>query len=409
MGMVANYINGYPFKPSDWGSVGLPIVRIAQMNDALATIDYFADPLPSQYRINSRDLLFSWSATLMALIWQRGPAFLNQHIYKVVPRNDNDIRFLHHLLNGLVEPLANQSHGTTMKHITRRDMLPFPITIPLAAEQARIALVLDTVDEAIAKTEAVIAKLKHVRAGLLHDLLTRGLDENGQIRDPIAHPDKFQDSPLGRIPRAWETTVVAKLGDLVTGTTPPSFDHSAWGTGLPFVTPSEVSDDGEVLTPVRALSDVGRRYTRALPRGSVLVVCIGSTLGKVAVAPWDCATNQQINTIICAKQHTSLYIAAVVRQHIRQLHRWAGLQAVPIVNKSQFGRMCVPVATAEEQHSITAILLGQNERIRNEQAVAEKLRLLKFGLLTDLLTGHVRVPEDVEIITERHKGEHQES
>ena len=60
---------------------------------------------------------------------------------------------------------------------------------------------LDTVDEAIAKTEAVIAKLKQVRAGLLHDLLTRGLDEHGQLRDPIAHPEQFQDSPLGRIPR----------------------------------------------------------------------------------------------------------------------------------------------------------------------------------------------------------------
>jgi type I restriction enzyme S subunit len=59
------------------------------------------------------------------------------------------------------------------------------------------------VDEAIAKTEAVIAKLRQVRAGLLHDLLTRGFDEHGQLRDPIAHPEQFQDSPLGRIPRGW--------------------------------------------------------------------------------------------------------------------------------------------------------------------------------------------------------------
>ena len=63
---------------------------------------------------------------------------------------------------------------------------------------------LDTVDEAIAKTEAVIAKLRQVRAGLLHDLLTRGLDPHGQLRDPIAHPEQFQDSPLGQIPKEWE-------------------------------------------------------------------------------------------------------------------------------------------------------------------------------------------------------------
>ena len=75
--------------------------------------------------------------------------------------------------------------------------------IPLLSEQSRIAAVLDTVDEAIAKTEAVIAKLKQVRAGLLHDLLTRGLDEHGQLRDPVAHPEQFQDSPLGWIPAEW--------------------------------------------------------------------------------------------------------------------------------------------------------------------------------------------------------------
>ena len=69
--------------------------------------------------------------------------------------------------------------------------------MPLPDEQSRIAAVLDTVDEAIAKTEAVIAKLRQVRAGLLHDLLTRGLDKNGQLRDPIAHPEQFQDSPIG--------------------------------------------------------------------------------------------------------------------------------------------------------------------------------------------------------------------
>ena len=71
---------------------------------------------------------------------------------------------------------------------------------------------LDTVDEAIAKTEAVIAKLKQVRAGLLHDLLTRGLDENGQLRDPIAHPEQFQDSPLGRIPREWTVVSLKAFG-----------------------------------------------------------------------------------------------------------------------------------------------------------------------------------------------------
>ena len=66
-------------------------------------------------------------------------------------------------------------------------------------------------DEAIAKTGAMIAKLKQVRAGLLHDLLTRGLDEHGQLRDLISHPEQFQDSPLGRIPLEWKTGELVEL------------------------------------------------------------------------------------------------------------------------------------------------------------------------------------------------------
>jgi type I restriction enzyme, S subunit len=88
LGRIAEYVNGYAFQPRDWGVRGLPIIRIAQMQDAEASCDYYTGILPERYRVDSGDLLFSWSATLMALIWERGPAYVNQHIFKVVPSND---------------------------------------------------------------------------------------------------------------------------------------------------------------------------------------------------------------------------------------------------------------------------------------------------------------------------------
>src|SRR5262249_32443231 len=88
-------------------------------------------------------------------------------------------------------------------HLFQRDMVTLHIDLPRKCEQSRIADVLDTVDEAVAKTQAVIAKLKQVSAGLLHDLLACGLDENGQLRDPVANPEQFKDSPRGRIPKVW--------------------------------------------------------------------------------------------------------------------------------------------------------------------------------------------------------------
>ena len=84
------------------------------------------------------------------------------------------------------------------------------------SEQRRIAVVLDTVDEAITETNALIMKLKQVRAGLLHGLLTCGLDEHDQLRDPIAHSEQFQDSHLGRIPKGWEVMRLGSCAQFVT-------------------------------------------------------------------------------------------------------------------------------------------------------------------------------------------------
>ena len=86
--------------------------------------------------------------------------------------------------------------------------------LPPLPEQRRIAEILDTLDEAIRKTEQVIAKLQQMKQGLLHDILTRGIDDNGELRDPDRHPEQFKDSPLGRIPRGWE---VRPLKDLSVG------------------------------------------------------------------------------------------------------------------------------------------------------------------------------------------------
>ena len=116
---VADYINGYSFKPHHWKEHGLPIVRIAQMLCPGAALDRYPGVLSKQFRVDNGDLLFSWSATLAPLLWDRGPAWLNQHIFKVVPKDGYDLNYVHQLLDGCLEGLAGKSHGTTMRHIKR--------------------------------------------------------------------------------------------------------------------------------------------------------------------------------------------------------------------------------------------------------------------------------------------------
>src|SRR5438309_7976464 len=91
LGKCASYLNGYAFKPEDWTNHGIPIIRIEQLNDDDAKCDYYDKPLPDRFVLGNGDLVFSWSATLSLKIWDRGKAYLNQHLFKVVPRNGVDI------------------------------------------------------------------------------------------------------------------------------------------------------------------------------------------------------------------------------------------------------------------------------------------------------------------------------
>ncbi len=127
-----------------------------------------------------------------------------------------DPKFGAHALRYFAPTLQRVAQGTTFAAIGRRQLEQLRIWLPPGAEQRVIAEILDTVDAAIRKTEAIIAKLGQVKQGLLHDLLTRGIDENGQVRDPVRDPEQFEDSPLGQIPRGWR---VERFGDIADSTT----------------------------------------------------------------------------------------------------------------------------------------------------------------------------------------------
>lgn len=100
--------------------------------------------------------------------------------------------------------LRRVSQGTTFEAINKRDLLTLPLKLPPKDEWTYVAGILDTLDTAIHETEAIITKLNAVKRGLLHDLLTRGIDVNGVLRPPhteVTH--LYKESPLGWIPLEW--------------------------------------------------------------------------------------------------------------------------------------------------------------------------------------------------------------
>lgn len=139
LGELAQYVNGKAFKPEDWKTSGLPIIRIQNLTDSNKPFNYCEQPVESRYYVNDGDLLISWSATLGSFIWDRGPAVLNQHIFKAIPNAELvDRDFLHFLMLETLDEMASHAHGIAMKHITKGKFEAIEVAIPPLPEQRRI-------------------------------------------------------------------------------------------------------------------------------------------------------------------------------------------------------------------------------------------------------------------------------
>ena len=139
LGDLGTYMNGMAFKPSDWTSDGLPIIRIQNLMDPAKPFNRFSGNFDSRYRIQDGDLLISWSASLGAFIWDRGEAILNQHIFRVEVNDDLvEKHFLCYLVLHMLDEMARHAHGSTMKHITKRKFEALGVSVPSMQEQRRI-------------------------------------------------------------------------------------------------------------------------------------------------------------------------------------------------------------------------------------------------------------------------------
>jgi type I restriction enzyme S subunit len=301
--------------------------------------------------------------------------------------------FAWHALKFAAPALNRVAQGSTFVAVSREDVER--LQIPWHGEaNPRIAAVLDTVDEAIAKTEAVIAKLRQVRAGLLHDLLTRGLDKDGQLRDPIAHPNQFQDSPLGQIPKEWCTQ---KLDDLVRIIDCKHYTPKFVKEGKAFIRPRNVKPEGLDFSDVDYVSaeDFALLTDKHVPKLGDIVFSRNATFGVACYVdrPVPFAIGQ--DTVVMTEKATSThFIYFVLRSSVIEA------QVMRVSTGSTFGRinlafirsLLLPRPEPAEQEAIVERLVAFDQQTKTEEAELTKLRPLKSGLMNDLLAGRVRVP-----------------
>lgn len=237
------------------------------------------------------------------------------------------------------------------------------LALPALAEQQKIADCLSSVDDLIAAQVRKVDALKAHKTGLMRQLFPRKGETNPRLRFP-----EFQDAG------DWETKSIGQLGDVVTGSTPSTARSEYFGGGRLFVSPGDISDNRFIETTKTTLTDIGFEEARPIRANSTLFVCIGSTIGKVAQNQHECATNQQINAVVPYERYDDGFVYYALSSIADEIAGLAGIQAVPIVNKSLFSSIELAVPRHPEQTRIAVCLSSLDEAIL---AAAQKLSALK--------------------------------
>ena len=190
LGDVATYINGYAFKPEQRGKKGLPIIRIQDLNGNSHDLGFFDGEYPKQVEINAGDILISWSGSLGVYKWNKGKALLNQHIFKVLFNKIKiDKEYFCYAVKNSLSVMSQQSHGATMKHITKKDFDKVLIPYPSLNTQRKIAQKLNIVTELIVFYETELS--------LMEQLIKARFVE--MFGDPATPGDKFKTCKLGEV------------------------------------------------------------------------------------------------------------------------------------------------------------------------------------------------------------------
>ncbi|GHU80088.1 restriction endonuclease subunit S [Bacteroidia bacterium] len=196
--------------------------------------------------------------------------------------------------------------------------------------------------------------------------------------------------------REWETVKIREFGSVITGNTPPTNDIENYGNEYSWVSPADLGTEKYITDTKNMLSEKGYARTRRIPQNSILVTCIGSTIGKIGMATKDMATNQQINSIIVNNHFDCHFVYYAIDSQFPKYLSSVSKQAVPIISKSVFEELNNYSTSIDEQKKIGHFLTLIDERISTQIKIIDELKTLMRGLRENLLTQKLRYKEDNE-------------
>jgi len=384
------------FKYIDVSSISRNLLKIKSYSEFIGK---FA-PSRARKQIKANDIIFSTIRPYLkqvSLIDGKYNGELCSTAFCVI-RCDKEILspsfcFFYMTDDNFIKGVSKYESGSNYPAVLDKDIKNQLIILPPLPEQHRIAAVLSTIDETIEKTERLIGKLKMEKAGLMADLLTKGIDEDGRVRSEETH--EFYDSEIGRVPVGWAIEELGKFADKLIvpmRDKPKKFDGD-----IPWC---RIEDfEGKYLFQSKSKQSVSNSIVQKMnlkifPIGTIICSC-SATLGICAIAGCPLITNQTFIGIVPGKSLDKEFIYYLMSYYANRLQSISTGTTISYLPREKFESFLFSLPSLPEQQRIASILTAADDRIEKEEAYRDKLVEMKKGLMADLLTGKVRVPEGV--------------
>ncbi len=303
--------------------------------------------------------------------------------------SDECQRYLDERTTGMAESQLNFSNNL---------LLELTVSTIDLKHQKKIAAILETVDEAIEGTQALIGKYEQVKAGMMQDLFTRGLTPDGKLRPPReTAPDLYQNTPIGWIPKDWEIKALEQLTTKIVDGIHHKPEYAA--EGIPFITVKNLTKSRSIeFSNINYVSIQTHEHCTLRAHVAVgdLLVTKDGTLGVARIVEdWmpefsifvSVALLKPTKPVTTAWLHFFFESGAYLRQ-LSGLSAGSGLQHIHL---EHFRKFLIPLPYEGEQEEISDLMKATTNNIASEELTLQKLRQQKSGLMADLLTGKVPV------------------
>lgn len=366
--------------------------------------DGYGDP---RFGVSAKatDTLMLWDGERSGLVGFGQEGIVASTVTKLSPNDLIEPKFLYFVLLAQFSWIQHRRTGTGVPHVPKDLGRILKISFPKQKSlQRRIVSILSTIDTAIEQTEALIEKYQHIKAGLMHDLFTRGVLPNGQLRPPREQaPELYQETAIGWIPNDWVFTTCDVVCEQIIdckNRTPPETPDGHPVIRTPNVRHGEFVDKELLFTDAHSYAIW---TARGKPKVGDVVITREAPVGEVCMIP-------ERHPEACLGQRMMLYrpnknlidpdfflFALQSRQIQNRLDLISGGSTVGHVRVGDIRSLWMFMPKAKhEQHEIAKTLSQATERIRSEQARRNKLQTQKLGLMQDLLTGKVPVKVEPE-------------